>query len=251
MPRRRPVPVRGSARCRTWRAHRRFHRSSAGCRRARQQPATIITLTGSGFARTIEVRFLGQTGGSHARGVPRGLGPRAQGGGSRRGCHDRPAAHGRRDHRGTGGHRPAESDDSPHRRLPVFRRNPALLRAALLWIGSGDMVGSVASQSIFIAPGGWSPRPRRTASTSSSTTAGWATRAESQAPSSSSRVRSFPIASNARRSDSRSRHRPQPGRAAILHRAGSVTQSLRREVTSSSRAGRSSNSLSVVHTAGR
>src|SRR4029077_14655518 len=38
--------------------------------------------------------------------------------------------------------------------LPRFRRNPALLRAVLLWIGSGEMVGSVASRSIFIAPGG-------------------------------------------------------------------------------------------------
>ena len=38
--------------------------------------------------------------------------------------------------------------------LARFRRNPALLRAALLWIGSGDIVGSVASQSIFISPGG-------------------------------------------------------------------------------------------------
>ncbi len=112
-----------------------------------------LTLTGSGFARAIEVSFLGPTGASRAAGfrvvsdrelrveVPeadattapqliavltsRGLAvtiPRNQ--------TIRPIAVGR------------------------FRPNPALLRTAPLWIGSGDVVGSVASQSIFIAPGG-------------------------------------------------------------------------------------------------
>src|SRR5262249_25336047 len=35
-----------------------------------------------------------------------------------------------------------------------FRRNAARLPAAILWIGAGDVIGPVASQSIIVSPGG-------------------------------------------------------------------------------------------------
>ena len=120
---------------------------------ARGTAGEIVTLTGKGFARTIEVRFLGQTGGSRAAGFPRGFGPRAQGGGSRGGCHDRSAAPDRRDQP-----RDWRSLSRGIRRFapPPLPGSGAIRRSsaqALLWIGSGDMVSSVASQSIFISPG--------------------------------------------------------------------------------------------------
>jgi hypothetical protein len=121
---------------------------------SRSAPAgAVLTLTGSGFAKAIEVSFLGPTGASRSAGfrvisdrelrveVPeadatttpqiitvltsRGLAvtiPRHQ------------------------TYRPIAAAGS--------RRNPALLRMGLLWIGSGDVVGAVAGQSMFISPGG-------------------------------------------------------------------------------------------------
>jgi IPT/TIG domain len=121
---------------------------------SRAAPAgAIVAVTGSGFARTIEVSFLGPTGTSRAAGfrvvsdhelrvevpdadaktAPQLIAVLTSGGLAitvPRNQTIRPIATSR------------------------LRRNPALLRAGLLWIGSGDIVGSVASQSIFISPGG-------------------------------------------------------------------------------------------------
>ena len=173
---------------------------------SRAAPAgAIVTLTGNGFARTIEVSFLGPTGAVAHCGVPGGFGPRAQGGGSRRGCHVRSAAHCRPDQPRASGHCPAESDDSPHRHFPVA--------GAIQPCSEQGSSGSVPATSsvpwpanrFSSHPADWSPRPRRTASISSSTTAGWATTARIPTPSFSNPARSFPIASNRRQSERPSR----------------------------------------------
>ena len=54
--------------------------------------------------------------------VPHRLGSRAQGGSSGGGSHDHAAAPDRRNHPGTGGHRPAEPDNSPDRPCPLSAR---------------------------------------------------------------------------------------------------------------------------------
>jgi hypothetical protein len=120
----------------------------------RAAPAgAILTLTGSGFARAIEVRFLGRTGGSRAAGFRvvsdrelRVEVPEAD-------ATTTPQLIAVLTRHGLAVTVPRNDTIRPSAVAP-FRRNPAQLRPALLWIGSGDMVGSVASQTIFISPGG-------------------------------------------------------------------------------------------------
>jgi hypothetical protein len=113
----------------------------------------ILTLTGSGFARAIEVRFLGRTGGSRAAGFRvvsdrelRVEVPEAD-------ATTTPQLIAVLTSHGLAVTVPRNQTIRPGA-VAGFRRNPALVRPALLWIGSGDMVGAVASQSIFISPGG-------------------------------------------------------------------------------------------------
>jgi hypothetical protein len=121
---------------------------------SRAAPAgATVTLTGSGFARTIEVSFLGPTGASRAAGFRvvsdhelRVEVPDAD-------ATSAPQLIAVLTSRGLAVTVPRKQTIRPVA-VARFRRNPALMRAALLWIGSGDMVGSVASQSIFISPGG-------------------------------------------------------------------------------------------------
>jgi hypothetical protein len=121
---------------------------------SRSAPAgAILTVTGEGFARAIDVRFLGPTGGSRSAGF--------------RVVSDRELRV----------EVPDADDKTSPQLLAVltsqglavtvprnktvrpavaaqFRRNAARLPAAVLWISAGDVIGAVASQSIIISPGG-------------------------------------------------------------------------------------------------
>jgi hypothetical protein len=113
----------------------------------------MITLTGKGFARTKSVRFLGQTGGSTDSGFRlvsdhelRVEVPEAD---ALRG----PQLLAVVTTEGVAVTVPRNATIRPTA-LALSRRNRGLVRASMLWIGSGEMVVSVPSQSIFIAPGG-------------------------------------------------------------------------------------------------
>ena len=113
----------------------------------------IITLAGKGFARTNEVRFLGPTGGSRDAGyrvvsdrelwveVPDGEATTS------------PQLVAVVTNEGVAVTVPLNQTVGPPALGPL-RRRPAQPRAALVWISSGDIVSSVAGQSIFISPGG-------------------------------------------------------------------------------------------------
>ena len=116
-------------------------------------PGEIVTLTGSGFSRAIGVSFLGQAGGSRAAGFrvvsDRELKvevPEAD-------ATSTPQLLAVVTTQGLAVTVPRNQTIRPTP-LAQFRRNAFRLGAALAWIGSGEMVRSVASQSIFISPGG-------------------------------------------------------------------------------------------------
>ena len=138
----------------------------------------IVTLTGKGFARH-ECSAVPGPDRRLARGrFPRGLGPRAPGGGSGAGDHDEPAAPGCRDQRGSGRHGPAESDHSvrpPLPRIAVERRIKPQTLYAQASCGSIPARWSIRYRANrFSFPrADSSRRPTRTTITSSSTTAGW------------------------------------------------------------------------------
>jgi hypothetical protein len=117
------------------------------------QAGEIVTLTGKGFARATEVSFLGQAGTLRTAGfrvvsdrelrveVPEG---------------EATSASQLLTVVTTEGMAVTVPRNQTIRAtaLAALGRRAPLARSALLWIGSGDMVGSVANQSIFISPGG-------------------------------------------------------------------------------------------------
>ena len=121
------------------------------------RPDGIVTLVGNGFARTTAVLFVGQSGGVRTGGF--------------RVLSDRELRVEVPDPDGAAGPQiPAvvttlgmavavPVHQTLRAGLPVFTRNmAAAARTALLWVGSGDIIGAVPNQSIFIAPGGLSTR---------------------------------------------------------------------------------------------
>ena len=121
---------------------------------SRAAPAgAVVTLTGSGFARAIEVSFLGPTGAPHAAGFrvvsDHELRVEVPDGGARTASQLLAVL----TNQGLAVTVPRNRTIRPTA-LALFRRSAPQVHAALLWIGSGEMVGSVANQSIFISPGG-------------------------------------------------------------------------------------------------
>jgi hypothetical protein len=124
-----------------------------GLSRRAAQAGEIVTLTGNGFARATEVNFLGQAGVLRAAGfrvvsdrelrveVPEGEATTA------------PQLLAVLTTEGMTVTVP-RNQTIRATALAAFRRRPVQLGSALLWIGSGDVVGSVANQSVFISPGG-------------------------------------------------------------------------------------------------
>jgi hypothetical protein len=117
------------------------------------RPGEIVTVTGSGFARTTEVSFLGSTRGLQVAGfrvvsdrelkveVPEGETTTS------------PQILAVVTTEGLAVTVPRNQTIRPSA-VALSRRNPALFRAALLWIGPGDIVGSVISRSVFVSRGG-------------------------------------------------------------------------------------------------
>ena len=117
------------------------------------RPGELITLTGKGFARTNEVRFLGQNGGSRAAGFRivsdrelRVEVPEAE-------ATTTPQLLTVETTQGLAVTVPRNQTIRPTA-LALFRRGAARVRPALFWIGSGEMVNSTASQLVFVSPGG-------------------------------------------------------------------------------------------------
>ena len=241
MPRGRAIPISGSARART------LPNAPAGppLIRGFSPPAAaggeIVSLTGTGFARTTEVRFLGRHG-RFARGrVPHHLGSRAHGGSARR--------RGRQAHgpqllavattEGLAVTVPRHQTIRPGI-LPPFRRQSGVVsrRTCLDQFRRYRQLREQPIDFHFPWRTGHSGR-RRTALTSSSMTADWAMPAEIRTPSSLSPARSFPIGSNALRSGSRSaiiipspvdravRHSAYASRSSVMSRSPSPACSCR------------------------
>jgi hypothetical protein len=117
------------------------------------QAGEIVTLTGSGFARATDVSFVGPAGVSRSAGFrvvsDHELKVEVPEGGATTSSQFLAVV----TTEGMAVTVPRSQTIRPLA-LPAVRRNAAQLRQALLWIGSGDMVGFVPNQSIFISPGG-------------------------------------------------------------------------------------------------
>ena len=154
MPRDRPVPIPRPPLHQTLSdAPRRSAADLAGSPRVRPNPASSSRSPARGSARTTEVRFLGQNGGSRAAGFrivsDRELKvevPEAE-------ATTTPQLLTVETAQGLAVTVPRNQTIRPTA-LALFRRGAARLRPALFWIGSGEMVNSTASQLVFVSPGG-------------------------------------------------------------------------------------------------